>query len=173
MLAGVTVVLGIAFWGGVSKGFPRARDYLRRLPKGDVLERALDSCRQFGKQKSFLLKTVAISLLVNVVWVVQIIVLGRGLDLTIPPIALLVIVPMVFCISALPITPNGLGVRENLFVLMLAVVNVPKTGALSVSLLASAQGLFWSLVGGLVYMGLRKKEHLSEVTRGGEDPKEN
>ena len=28
---------------------------------------------------------------------------------------------MIFCISALPITPSGLGVRENLFVLMLAV----------------------------------------------------
>jgi uncharacterized membrane protein YbhN (UPF0104 family) len=80
---------------------------------------------------------------------------------------------MIFCISALPLTPNGLGVRENLFVLMLAVINVPKTGALSVSLIASAQGLFWSLVGGLIYMGLRQKEHLSEVTQAGEDAKEN
>jgi uncharacterized membrane protein YbhN (UPF0104 family) len=112
------------------------------------------------------------SLLVNVIWVVQVIVLGRGLDLAIPPLALFVIVPVVFCISALPITPNGLGVRENLFVLMLGVVNVPKTAALSVSLIASAQGLFWSLVGGLIYMGVREKEHLGEVTHGGEDAKE-
>jgi uncharacterized membrane protein YbhN (UPF0104 family) len=55
MLGGLTVVLGLAFWGGVSKSFPRARERLRRLPKGELLERALDSCRQFGKQKSFLL----------------------------------------------------------------------------------------------------------------------
>jgi glycosyltransferase 2 family protein len=172
MLGGLSVALGLAFWGGVSKGFPRAREYLRRLPKGDVLERALDSCRQFGKQKSFLLKTIAISLMVNVIWVVQIIVLGQGLGLNIQPMALFVIVPVIFCISALPLTPNGLGVRENLFVLMLAVIKVPKTAALSVSLIASAQGLFWSLVGGLIYMGLRQKEHLSEVTQGGEDAKE-
>jgi glycosyltransferase 2 family protein len=173
MLVALSVVLGMAFWGGVSKSFPRAREYLRRLPKGAVLERALDSCRQFGKRKSFLLKTIAISLLVNVIWVVQIIVLGRGLNLAIPPLALFVIVPVIFCISALPITPNGLGVRENLFVLMLGVINVPKTAALSVSLIASAEGLFWSLVGGLIYMGLRDKEHLGEVTHGGEDAKEN
>jgi uncharacterized protein (TIRG00374 family) len=173
MLGGLSVVLGLAFWGRVSKSFPRAREYLRRLPKGQVLERALDSCRQFGRQKSFLLKTIAISLLVNLIWVVQVIVLGRGLNLAIPPLALFVIVPVIFCISALPITPNGLGVRENLFVLMLGVVNVPKTAALSLSLIASAQGLFWSLVGGLIYMGLREKEHLGEVTRGGEDAKEN
>jgi glycosyltransferase 2 family protein len=172
MLAGLSVALALAFWGGVSKRFPQARDFLRRLPKGEVLERALDSCRQFGKQRSFLLKTIAISLIVNVIWVVQIIVLGQGLGLNIPPMALFVIVPLVFCISALPLTPNGLGVRENLFVLMLAVIKVPKTAALSVSLIASAQGLFWSLVGGLIYMGLRQKEHLSEVTQVGEAAKE-
>jgi hypothetical protein len=57
--------------------------------------------------------------------------------------------------------------------MMLNAVGVPKTAALSVSLIASAQGLFWSLVGGLIYMGLREKEHLGEVTQGGEDAKEN
>src|SRR5208283_548249 len=44
MLAGLSVVLGLAFWGGVSNHFPRARHYLRRLPKGELLERSLDSC---------------------------------------------------------------------------------------------------------------------------------
>ncbi|MGO8698720.1 MAG: lysylphosphatidylglycerol synthase transmembrane domain-containing protein [Limisphaerales bacterium] len=164
MLGALSVVLGLAFWGGVSKRFPRARHQLRRLPKGPILERALDSCRQFGKQPHFLFKTVAVSLFLNVLWVVQVSILGRGLSLSISPLALLVIVPIIFCISALPITPNGLGVRENLFVLMLAVIAVPRTAALSVSLIASAEGLFWSLVGGLVYMGLRDSEPLAQIT---------
>jgi glycosyltransferase 2 family protein len=164
MLGGLTVVLALAFWGGVSKRFPRARHFLRRLPKGPVLERALDSCRQFGQQKTFLLKTIAISIFLNVLWVLQVMVLGKGLGLSISTLALFVIVPVIFCISALPITPNGLGVRENLFVLMLAVMGVRRPAALSVSLLASAEGLFWSLVGGLIYIGLRDREHLEEVT---------
>jgi hypothetical protein len=166
MLGALSVVLGLAFWGGVSKRFPRARHQLRRLPKGHLLERALDSCRQFGKQPDFLLKTVAISLFLNVLWVVQVSILGAGLALRIPVMALLVIVPIIFCISALPITPNGLGVRENLFVMMLAVIAVPRTAALSVSLIASAEGLFWSLAGGLVYMGLRDTEPLAQITHG-------
>ncbi len=166
MLAALSIVLSLAFWGGVSKPFPRARHYLRRLPKGELLERSLDSCRQFGKEKRFLVKAVVLSLVLNIIWVLQIWVLGLGLDLSIPFTALLVIVPIIFCISALPITPNGLGVRENLFVLMLAVIAVPRTAALSLSLLASAEGILWSLIGGAVYMGLREKEHLSEVTGG-------
>ena len=167
MLAGCTIVLGIAFWGGVSKRFPKARVYLRKMPKGDVLERSLDSCRQFGKQKGFLGRTIGISVALNIVWVLQIMVLGTGMGLQISPLALFVIVPIVFCISALPITPSGLGVRENLFVLMLAIpeIGVPKTSALSLSLLAYAGSLFWSLVGGVVYLGLKEKEHLSEVTQ--------
>jgi len=164
MLAALSIVLSLAFWGGVSKRFPRARHYVRRLPKGELLERSLDSCRQFGKEKVLLVKAVALSLVLNIIWVLQISILGGGLDLSIPFTALLVIVPMILCIASLPITPNGLGVRENLFVLMLALIAVPRTAALSLSLLASAQGIFWSLIGGVVYMGLREKEHLSEVT---------
>jgi len=164
MLMVLSVILSLAFWGGVSKRFPRARHHLRRLPKGLLLERSLDSCRQFGKEKVFLAKAVALSLALNIIWVLQIWILGGGLDLSISFTALLVIVPIILCISSLPITPNGLGVREKLFVVMLGVIAVVGNAALSLSLLASAEGLFWSLIGGLVYMSLREKEHLAEVT---------
>ena len=77
------------------------------------------------------------------------------------------IVPIVICISALPITPSGLGVRENLYVIMLAApaINIAATHALSLSLLAYAGSLFWSLVGGLVYACLKETQHLAEVAR--------
>ena len=103
MLAGSSVVLGIAFWGGVSKRFPHARQFLRRIPKGEYLERSLDSCRCFGAEKRFLAKVVGISIVLNTVWVFQVMTLSTGLDLHVPLIALFVIVPTIFCISALPI----------------------------------------------------------------------
>jgi len=166
MLGGASVVLSVAFWSGLSRRFPRARHWLRKMPKGELLERSLDACRHFGKSRGFLLKTLALSLLVNVACVLQMMVLSAGLGVSISSSAWLVIVPMIFCISALPITPSGLGVRENLFVLMLAVpdIGVPKTTALSLSLLAYACSLFWSLAGGVVYLGLKKTQHLEEVT---------
>ena len=88
----------------------------------------------------------------------------------IPPMVLFVTVPVIICISALPITPSGLGVRENLFVFMLAEssigVTVPDTSALSLSLLAYAGSLFWSLAGGLVYSMLKERHHLAEAELG-------
>lgn len=166
MLAGCTVVLFLAFWGGISRRFPKARNWLRKIPKGELLERSLVSCRQFGREKVFILKATGISMALNVVCVLQVMTLAKSLGLNISPAALFVIVPIIICISALPITPSGLGVRENLFVLMLAApeINVPETAALSLSLLTYAGSLFWSLAGGAVYIGLKEKQHLEEVT---------
>ena len=165
MLAGCGSVLAVSFWGGVSRRWSNARNWLRRLPKAELLERALDASRQFGRERLVLLRLLGISMILNVFCVLQILVLAKGLHLSIPPLALFVIVPIVVCISALPITPSGLGLRENLYVLMLSApeIHVDPTRALSLSLLAYAGSLFWSVVGGLVYLSRRDRDHLAEI----------
>lgn len=164
MAIGCTVVVVLAFWGGVSKRWSGAREWLRRLPKGAWLERSLDSCREFGRARFFVSRTLLISMVLNVFCVLQVLALSWGMHLQIPPIALFVIVPIVICISALPITPSGLGIRENLFVLMLAepAIAIEGTTAVSLSLLTLAGSLFWSLVGGVVYVTLKQRHHLTE-----------
>jgi uncharacterized protein (TIRG00374 family) len=167
MMAGCGTVMAVSLWGGVSKTWPAARNWLRRLPKGELLERALEACRQFGRHPWFLVRVLAISMILNVCCVLQILVLARGLHLTISPLALFVIVPVIVCLSALPITPSGLGVRENLYVLMLAIpeINIDPTRALSLSLLAYAGSLFWSVLGGIVYLSRRERDQLVAVAR--------
>jgi uncharacterized protein (TIRG00374 family) len=164
MAVGCTGMVALAFWGGVSKRWSGAREWLRRLPKGAWLERSLESCRQFGRERLFLTRTLLISMLLNAVCVFQVMAVAAGLHLQIPAMALFVIVPIVICISALPITPSGLGVRENLFVIMLAepTIGVNGPSALSLSLLTLAGSLFWSLVGGVVYVTLKQRHHLAE-----------
>jgi uncharacterized protein (TIRG00374 family) len=169
MLLTCTALVLLAFWGGVSKGWSGARHWLRRLPKGESLERSLDSCRRFGKERLFVIRAIALSMILNVVAVLQWQVVGRGLGLEIPPATLFVLVPMSICISALPITPNGLGVRENLFVMLLGDPAIATT-SLSLALLAYAGSLFWSLVGGAVYLTLKDKHHLAAAELAGGKP---
>ena len=163
--AGGSVVLFLAFRGGVSKGWTGARAWLRRLPKGDWVERLLDSCRLYGRDRGFVPKALGISMVLNALCVAQFVILARGMGLTIPAPALGFIVPTVICLSALPITPSGIGVRENLYVQMLATgsLAVPPSLALSLSLLAFAGSVIWSLVGGVVYLTLKNRHHLREV----------
>ncbi|MFN7138603.1 MAG: lysylphosphatidylglycerol synthase transmembrane domain-containing protein [Limisphaerales bacterium] len=173
MFVGCSGLLILAFWGGVSKMWPTARHYMRKIPKAELLERSLDACRQFGPHKSFLWKSFVLSMALNAIVVLQVIALSKGLGLALSPTALFMIVPIIICISALPITPSGLGVRENLFVLMLAAPEIylaatevaPMTSRLSLSLLMFAGSLFWSIVGGVVYLCLREKQHLKEIAQ--------
>ena len=173
MLAACTVLGLLAFRGGLSQHWPGARAALRKLPKGEWLERSLESCRIFGRRRDYLARAFGLSMLLNLVCVAQFVVIAAGLGATASLSAWLLIIPVVLCIAALPVTPSGLGVRENLLVLMLAVdeIRIPATTALSISLLAYAGMLFWSLVGGLVYLTFRQRHHLAEVAV--ESPEQN
>ncbi len=174
MMLGCGVVIVLSLWGGLSRRWPRAREQLKRLPKGDLLERALEACRHFGRDRLVLTKVLAVSMALNVCCVLHIGALAIGLQLNIDPLALFVIVPVVVCISALPITPSGLGVRENLYVLMLDVpeINVAPASALSLSLIAYAGFLAWSIVGGIVYLTRRERDNLAEIAQSENAPEE-
>ncbi|MFA7005344.1 MAG: lysylphosphatidylglycerol synthase domain-containing protein, partial [Verrucomicrobiia bacterium] len=63
-----------------------------------------------------------------------------------------VMVPAINCIAAVPITINGLGVREGLFVAAFKAGGVAGEKALMLSLLGFAVSLLFSLIGGIVYL---------------------
>lgn len=165
LLAGLVVAV-ISFRGGISNRWPKARDWLRRLPKSDLLERAVDAARRFGRVPGFFAKTVGLSMLLNLCCVGQIWALSAGLGIGIPLPALFLLVPMIICISALPVTPSGLGVRENLYVWTLTIpaFGIPSTRALSLSLLAYAGSLLWSVIGAAVYVAFRSRHRLPSRT---------
>ena len=165
MMSGCGVLVGLSLWGGVSRYIPKFRERLRQAPKGEMVERALDAARLFGRKPLFLAKALALSMALNLFCVWQIMALAEGLGLSIPGLALHAIVPVVVCISAIPITPSGLGVRENLYVLMLAApgIHVEEAHALSISLLAYGGSLLWSVMGGIVYLCRRNRDHLDEI----------
>jgi uncharacterized protein (TIRG00374 family) len=169
MTAGSALFVAVAFWGGVSKTVPKARLWLRKLPKGDVLERALDACRGYGRDRTFLLRVLGVSTLLNIVCVLHFMSLAWGFHLRISPIKLGLVVPMVTSIASLPIgPPGGLGAREGLYVLMLNApqIAVPATQALVLSLIGYAGSLFWSAIGGVVYATNKAKDHLEEIAQG-------
>jgi uncharacterized protein (TIRG00374 family) len=166
MTAGCAVVMLLFFRGGVSKRFPKARDYLRKLPKGEMLERSIEAFREFGRNRRFWWEIIPVAIIANVIIILHFLCLTWAFRLHVSPVALGAIVPTVTSISALPITPSGLGVRENLYVLMLKVgVDVEASTALLLSLIGYATSLIWSMIGGLVYVTQREKQHLEEIEK--------
>lgn len=166
MMLGCATAVAVSLWGGVSRWWPQARHWLRQRPKGELFERGLHAARLLGKHPFVLARVLLLSMALNVFCVLQVMSLAWGMGLSIPAKALFVIVPAIVCISAMPITPSGLGVRENLYVLTLGVpgIKVEATAALALSLLAYAGSLLWSILGGIVYVARKDRDRLAEVT---------
>jgi uncharacterized membrane protein YbhN (UPF0104 family) len=78
------------------------------------------------------------------------------------------VMPIVATVTALPISIGGAGLREGLFIQILgALYSTPESIATLVSLSGFMMQVFWSLVGGAVYLGYRgsTKTPLAEIEK--------
>ena len=67
--------------------------------------------------------------------------------------------PIVATVTALPISIGGAGLREGLFIQILgALYATPESIATLVSLSGFMMQVFWSLVGGVIYLGYRASQ---------------
>ncbi len=137
---GAGFVLGLA-------ALPWVARYLGPLRRQQVLE----LLATFRRPKLFA-ATTALSALVQAANVVLVMLVGRALHVDIPLSYYWVFVPMVSLLTLLPISVNGMGVREGGTALLLAPLGIGHDVALSLALLWFAVFAAASLVGGAVYL---------------------
>jgi len=87
---------------------------------------------------------------------------ANALGLSVPVAALAVFVPLISLAGMLPISVNGLGIREALYLLLFGRIGVPADAAVSMALLYFAVTLAASLPGGIVYALQRGPGSLTE-----------
>jgi uncharacterized protein (TIRG00374 family) len=152
VVAGGLVVVG--FYTNALQHEGQLSRWVKRLPRGDSFARGLAVCRRFGHEPGFMLRVGFWSLLLNLAMALAYATLAHGIGIELSFVSLAYVTSAVVCVAALPVTPSGLGVRENLFVWLLAVpmLGVKPGAALSLSLLGYTLNLVWSAVGGLVYL---------------------
>ncbi len=78
--------------------------------------------------------------------------IGKALGVPVASSYFFLVVPVLVVVLTLPISINGIGAREVVFVRLLGAVGVSQPQALAVSLAAFALSLVFSLVGGLVFV---------------------
>ena len=96
-------------------------------------------------------------LAVQILYVLQFVVMARGLDLGMPLSDFLVIVPVTGFLASLPVSLGGLGVREASLVYFMGLRGVPQEKALLLGLLVYSTVLVGSLPGAYLYLrGIRR-----------------
>lgn len=149
-----------------------AREKLERL----ALFRKVESSTRFGemiarlyqathiclRDPGLLAKTFLLSLANHLLFVCMSVAFGSVLGLGLTFGDYLMVFPIINSIAALPLTPGGVGIRDKAGIVLLGALGVAETASFSVTILMYATIVFWSLVGGIVYMWF-----ISAARRGG------
>ena len=103
-------------------------------------------------QPRVLAATLLLSLCVQAANVLIVWLIGQALHVSVPSAYYWVMVPMVTLLTLLPISINGMGVREEATALFLAPLGIAESAAVTLSVLWFAVSASVSLLGGAVYL---------------------
>jgi uncharacterized membrane protein YbhN (UPF0104 family) len=95
---------------------------------------------------------VLLSLMVHLIQAWMHVVMGRALNLAIPFSFSLIVYPLVGTFAAIPITLNGIGLREGGYVVLLALIGISAENAIAFGLLLFTIIALDSLIGGIVFL---------------------
>ena len=125
--------------------------------KGGMAEKTLEAMLNIWKtfrvcltHTTATLGAIALSFANHVIDVMCYFLLSRSVAMTLPLRDLFVISPISNAVAALPVTPGGAGVRENMLQVMMDSVGVPRTQSTALGLLMFGAIIFWAVVSGTI-----------------------
>jgi len=142
---GVLGLISLQLFRGIATRLMKGRKHAGKL---EQLKTTIDL---FGKPR-ILAGTLILSLGVQAASVLVVWLIGQAIQAPVPATYYWIVVPMVSLLTLLPISVNGMGVREEAMVLFLAPLGIAEGTALTLSLLWFAVNAGISLLGGAVYL---------------------
>lgn len=119
-------------------------------PFGKFFGKVDRAVEPFRGQHSSLVRALGLSLLLQLNVVLLHYLLSRAIGIELGFIDYFYVVPVALFVMLIPISINGIGVRESMFVFLLGSMGVAKSDALVLSLLAFSIFLVHGLMGGLL-----------------------
>jgi uncharacterized membrane protein YbhN (UPF0104 family) len=158
----IVVLMALGLVGGVGVLLsPRAVAFIGRLPKGRVvrghLEKTQGVLRDAMSRRGVLIEALALSLLFHSVTVVNTCAAAAAVGwYDVPVRELFVVLPIILLLGSLPVTPSGLGIQEGAFVFFLTGLGASPAAALGVGVVLRAKSYLLALIGGAVWLAVRR-----------------
>jgi glycosyltransferase 2 family protein len=116
-----------------------------------------------GGHKSVLWGSLAISLVnqflvISATWITAL-----GLHLSISLSYFLISVPVITLITMIPITPSGLGVRENSFKSLFGAIGIAGHSSVALGIISSIIIILCAIPGGIIYIFFRNRADLQQI----------
>ena len=160
LVTAFSIVLAAAMGAIVAAAFLAVTGLAGKLPAGlpgraKILE-LVDVFQNFGRDWRSLCGALAISFVAHGAMFFTFYAAGRSLNAGVRLLDLAALMPIVNTILSLPISISGVGVREKLFEELLGgLCGVPASLAVLISVIGFSIGVFYCLLGGVVYLFFR------------------
>jgi glycosyltransferase 2 family protein len=106
----------------------------------------------FSRSRGVLVWTFVLGLLLQANVILYYYFIGRGIHMPLGFQEAAIVMPILICIQLLPLTPNGIGVREFSYIYLLGPFGVSEALAVAFSLWDYILTFFYGLIGGLLYL---------------------
>jgi len=128
------------------------------LNLGDSIREFYRAFKIYKSKRKTIVAGIGYSILIQLVVILINYFIAKGLSIPIPIFALLAYIPIITVISLIPITINGLGIREVAYVFFFSSLNIAESEAFSISLVFFVTSVVASCAGGIVFLFLKKPE---------------
>jgi len=131
------------------------RTLVQRFNKWKItqtLRQWIISCLEYKKYPGLLLLAFFYSIMVQIVRIFIFYVVALGFGLHAPLMYYIVFIPLIMVLIMLPVSFNGIGVREVSFVGFFSLAGMPESDAFMVSFVVSLLTTLTTAVGGIIYM---------------------
>ncbi len=128
-----------------------------------ILQKIFDALSLYQGRQDALIKAVLISFCVQFNVIVHFIILSVALNIDIPPLAMFIIIPLSTLIMLLPVSINGVGVREAILVFFFSLYGVSPEAAIAFAWVWLGFLLVQGVVGGILFVFKKNKPTLSDL----------
>jgi uncharacterized protein (TIRG00374 family) len=119
---------------------------------GFFIEKSIENLLLFRENKKIIIASLLLSLLLQVNVVIYYFLISVGIGLSVAVHEFFVIVPVTVFTMMIPVSINGVGIRESIFVLILSAYNVSNYSAIAMAWIDYGMVLLLGIIGGIVYM---------------------
>ena len=153
--------------------FGHGGKFLLKISMGDnrliriihkIINKVYSGFHLFQGRADVMLKAIGLSLFLQINVVIHSLIIAHALNIQIPIIAMFIIIPLAYLIMIAPISINGIGLRESVFVFFFGLYGVPQEQALAFAFISFGMILTQGVIGGIVFMLRRRSASATQAT---------
>jgi len=157
VLIGVTVSIAILIYDKKNIKFFKCLylpvlNLFERFDLKDKSEEFYDAVNEYKNYKSVILISLLLAFVFQFISISYTYILSLSLDININFIYFFIFVPIITCITMIPVSVGGLGIREVSYMYLFTKVGMTISEAFMVSIMRFFLALVVSLIGGLIYL---------------------